>query len=111
MAFSQRMAALAAVVAIPLGIAATSYALTDSPESPKAPPKVELDSGSPSAGPTGPGPTPSDEVVSRPPVSDDRSGDASDDASGGPSGGASDDGADDSADDDDDRGAGDRDDG
>ncbi|MEV0603767.1 small secreted hydrophilic protein [Streptomyces sp. NPDC050315] len=99
MAFSQRMAVLAAVVAIPLGIAATSYVLTDSPETPKAPPKVELDSGSPSAGPTRPGPTPSDEpsdeVVSRPPVSDD----------------ASDDGPGDSSDDDDDRGAGDRDDG
>ncbi|MEU6119859.1 small secreted hydrophilic protein [Streptomyces sp. NPDC047117] len=107
MAFSQRMAALAAVVAIPLGIAATSYALTDSPESPKVPPKVELDSGSPSAGPTRPGPAPSDEVVPRPPVSDDSSGNASD----GPSGDASDDGADDSSDDGDDHGAGDRDDG
>ncbi|WP_151484316.1 small secreted hydrophilic protein [Streptomyces albicerus] len=73
MVFSHRMAALAAVVVIPLGIAATSYALTDSPESPKVPPKVELDSGSPSATPTSPKPTatPSDEVVSRPPVSDD----------------------------------------
>ncbi|GHB43190.1 hypothetical protein GCM10010306_040670 [Streptomyces umbrinus] len=70
------MAALAAVVVIPLGIAATSYALTDSPESPKVPPKVELESGSPSATPTSTAsptatPTPSDEVVSRPPVSDD----------------------------------------
>ncbi|MFI6279175.1 small secreted hydrophilic protein [Streptomyces sp. NPDC050988] len=78
MVFSHRMAALAAVVVIPLGIAATSYALTDSPESPKVPPKVELESGSPSAIPTStasptptPTPTPSDEVVSRPPVSDD----------------------------------------
>jgi len=79
MVFSHRMAALAAVVVIPLGIAATSYALTDSPESPKVPPKVELESGSPSATPTPTGtsstptptPTPSDEVVSRPPVSDD----------------------------------------
>ncbi|WP_332113023.1 small secreted hydrophilic protein [Streptomyces sp. ActVer] len=76
MVFSHRMAALAAVVVIPLGIAATSYALTDSPESPKVPPKVELESGSPSAAPTStasptPTPTPSDEVVSRPPVSDD----------------------------------------
>ncbi len=79
MVFSHRMAALAAVVVIPLGIAATSYALTDSPESPKVPPKVELDSGSPSTTPTStssatpskPTPTPSDEVVSRPPVSDD----------------------------------------
>ncbi|MGP4042653.1 small secreted hydrophilic protein [Streptomyces sp. 2A115] len=87
MAFSHRMAALAAVVAIPLGIAATSYALTDSPESPKVPPKVELDSGSPSATPTTIKPTPSDEVVSRPPVSDD-----DDDDSGGASDGAGDDG-------------------
>ncbi|MGI3231074.1 small secreted hydrophilic protein [Streptomyces sp. GTA36] len=76
MVFSHRMAALAAVVVIPLGIAATSYALTDSPESPKVPPKVELESGSPSATPTSTTsptatPTPSDEVVSRPPVSDD----------------------------------------
>jgi hypothetical protein len=81
MVFSHRMAALAAVVVIPLGIAATSYALTDSPQSPKVPPKVELESGSPSAAPTSAKPTPtptatptttpSDEVVSRPPVSDD----------------------------------------
>ncbi|MEV2233242.1 small hydrophilic protein [Streptomyces phaeochromogenes] len=77
MVFSHRMAALAAVVVIPLGIAATSYALTDSPEAPKVPPKVELESGSPSATPTPTGTsstptsTPSDEVVSRPPVSDD----------------------------------------
>ncbi|MFG2343035.1 small hydrophilic protein [Streptomyces phaeochromogenes] len=79
MVFSHRMAALAAVVVIPLGIAATSYALTDSPEAPKVPPKVELESGSPSAAPTPTGTsstptptsTPSDEVVSRPPVSDD----------------------------------------
>jgi hypothetical protein len=72
MVFSHRMAAPAAVVAIPLGIAATSYALTDNPEAPKVPPKVELDSGAPSATPTNPPPTPapSDEVVSRPPVSD-----------------------------------------
>ncbi|MDI3387177.1 small secreted hydrophilic protein [Streptomyces sp. B-S-A8] len=111
MAFSHRMAALAAVVAIPLGIAATSYALTDSPEPPKAPPKLELESGSPTPSGSGSGspkpeptPTPSDEVVSRPPVSD------------GPTGGDDDgaDGPDESADDTDDRserGAGDRDDG
>lgn len=70
MVFSHRMAALAAVVAIPLGIAATSYALTDSPEPPKAPPKVELESRSPSATPGSPRPTPSDEKVSPPPVSE-----------------------------------------
>ncbi|MER5180902.1 hypothetical protein ABT009_21425 [Streptomyces sp. NPDC002896] len=70
MVFSHHMAALAAVVAIPLGVAATSYALTDSPDAPSVPPMVVLDSGSPSATPTSPEPTPSDEVVSRPPVSD-----------------------------------------
>jgi hypothetical protein len=96
MVFSHRMAALAAVVAIPLGIAATSYALTDSPQSPKVPPKVELDSGSPSAKPrkpaTTPTPTPSDEVVSRPPVSDDPSAPGDDDDNGGAGDGADDDG-------------------
>ncbi|MFJ2770137.1 small secreted hydrophilic protein [Streptomyces sp. NPDC087300] len=79
MVFSHRMAALAAVVAIPLGIAATSYALTDSPQSPKAPPKVELESGSPSSKPTTPRPTPSDEKVTPPPVSENPSGDDNDD--------------------------------
>lgn len=79
MVFSHRMAALAAVVAIPLGIAATSYALTDSPEPPKVPPKVELDSGSPSTKPASPRPTPSDETVSPPPVSENPSGDDNDD--------------------------------
>lgn len=90
MVFSHRVAALAAVVAIPLGIAATSYALTDSPEAPKVPPKVELDSGSPTGSPS-PRSTPSDEVVSRPPVTDTPSPNASDSGD----------------DDDDDRGAGD----
>lgn len=72
MVFSRRMAALSAVVLIPLGIAATSYALADSPASPRVPSqKVELDHGS--ATPTStlrPGrqATPGDEVVSRPPV-------------------------------------------
>ncbi|NGO13285.1 small secreted hydrophilic protein [Streptomyces sp. HC44] len=91
MVFSHRMAALAAVVAIPLGIAATSYALTDSPESPKVPPKVELDSGSPSVTPSKK-PTPSDEVVSRPPVSNDPSAPGDDDDDDGAGGGADDDG-------------------
>ncbi|MET9549393.1 small secreted hydrophilic protein [Streptomyces sp. NPDC006627] len=89
MVFSHRMAALAAVVAIPLGIAATSYALTDSPEPPKAPPKVELESRSPSATPGSPRPTPSDEKVSPPPVSENSTGDDN-----------TDDAADDDADDD-----------
>ncbi|MEW2399169.1 small secreted hydrophilic protein [Streptomyces sp. NPDC046862] len=84
MVFSRRMVALAAVVLIPLGIAATSFALTDSPESPKVPPKVELDSGSPSPAltPSSPSPTPSDEVVSRPPVTDSSSADDDDDDDG-----------------------------
>ncbi|MEV0777100.1 small hydrophilic protein [Streptomyces sp. NPDC050433] len=66
MAFSPRLAALAAVVVIPLGIAATSYAMTDSPEAPKVPPGVQLDntpsdsqSGTPGdRGSTGPGSSP-----------------------------------------------------
>ncbi|MFB6642686.1 small secreted hydrophilic protein [Streptomyces chartreusis] len=80
MAFSHRIAALAAVVAIPLGIAATSFALTDQPKSPEVPPRVELDSGSPTPTPTRPAPTPSDEVVSRPPVTDSPASDDDDDA-------------------------------
>ncbi|MFC7309079.1 small secreted hydrophilic protein [Streptomyces monticola] len=103
MAFSHRMAALAAVVAIPLGIAATSYALTDSPEAPKVPPKVELDSGSPTPSGSGSGsakpePAPSDEVVSRPPVSDDPSDDDDDDDDRGTPGRGAGDGAGDSDD-------------
>ncbi|MFE3069762.1 small hydrophilic protein [Streptomyces sp. NPDC059247] len=54
MPFTQRMAGLAAVVAVPLGIAATSYALTDAPEAPRVPPAVHL-----STTPTPPGPPPS----------------------------------------------------
>ncbi|MER5943489.1 small secreted hydrophilic protein [Streptomyces sp. NPDC001928] len=80
MAFTHRIAALAAVVAIPLGIAATSFALTDQPKSPEVPPRVELDSGSPTPTPTRPAPTPSDEVVSRPPVTDGPASDDDDDA-------------------------------
>lgn len=68
MVFSHRLATLAAVVAIPLGIAVTSYALTDNPDDRKAPPKVELESGSPSAPPPTAPPSPSDETVSPPPV-------------------------------------------
>ncbi|KOG32128.1 hypothetical protein [Streptomyces resistomycificus] len=82
MVFSRRLAALAAVVVIPLGIAATSFALADSPESPKVPAKVELDSGAPTATPTRPGPTPSDEVVNRPEVTDSPAGDDDDDDRG-----------------------------
>ncbi|OWA21005.1 small hydrophilic protein [Streptomyces sp. CS057] len=65
MAFSPRLAALAAVVAVPLGIAATSYAMTDTSEAPKVPPTVQLEEsprGTPSpSGVTSPtdAPTPS----------------------------------------------------
>ncbi|MEU0911714.1 small secreted hydrophilic protein [Streptomyces althioticus] len=84
MAFPRRMAALAAVVLIPLGVAATSFALADSPEPPKVPPRVELDSGSPAPTPSDarPGATPSDEVVSRPPVTDGPTDDDDDDDHG-----------------------------
>ncbi|MFE6284101.1 small secreted hydrophilic protein [Streptomyces sp. NPDC057877] len=81
MVFSRRMAALAAVVLIPLGIAATSFALTDSPDPPKVPPAVELESGSPSPSPSAS--VPDDEVVSRPPVTaDSPTGDDDDDDDG-----------------------------
>ncbi|GAA2263904.1 hypothetical protein GCM10010145_40630 [Streptomyces ruber] len=104
MAFSRRMAALAAVVVIPLGIAATSFALTDSPQSPKIPPQVELESGSPTAThPTGrPTPPPSDEVVSPPAVTDSPATDDDDDDRGqdaGDDGPGDDDGHDDARDD------------
>jgi hypothetical protein len=82
------MAALSAVVLIPLGIAATSYALADSPEAPKVPShQVELDNGSPTptstltppAKSTPPEPTPGDEGVSRPEVTDSSASDDDDD--------------------------------
>ncbi|MFJ7137317.1 small secreted hydrophilic protein [Streptomyces fungicidicus] len=86
MVFTRRMAALAAVVLIPLGVAATSFALADSPAPPKVPPRVELDSGSPTPTSTAPSarpePTPSDEVVSRPPVTDSPAGEDDDDDRG-----------------------------
>ncbi|GAA3498739.1 hypothetical protein GCM10019016_058420 [Streptomyces prasinosporus] len=83
MVLTRRMAALAAVVLIPLGVAATSFALADSPAPPEVPPRVELDGGSSAPTPTAPserpGPTPGDEVVSRPPVTDSPAGDDDDD--------------------------------
>ncbi|CAM5474662.1 small secreted hydrophilic protein [Streptomyces purpurascens] len=91
MVFSRRMAALSAVVLIPLGIAATSYALADSPQSPKVPSQqVELDNRSPTptstltpaSKPTPPAATPGDEVVSRPPVTDSSASDDDDDDRG-----------------------------
>ncbi|MER7053038.1 MULTISPECIES: small secreted hydrophilic protein [unclassified Streptomyces] len=84
MVFSRRMAALAAVVLIPLGIAATSFALTDSPQEPRVPAKVELESGSPTptATSSSPSPTPSDQVVTRPPVTDSPPDDDDDDDRG-----------------------------
>ncbi|MDQ1020208.1 small secreted hydrophilic protein [Streptomyces afghaniensis] len=88
MAFSRRMAALSAVVLIPLGIAATSYSLADSPEAPKVPSqRVELDHSPPTptstltppAKTSPPKSTPGDEVVSRPPVTDSSASDDDDD--------------------------------
>ncbi|TXS50876.1 small hydrophilic protein [Streptomyces sp. t39] len=94
MAFTHRMATLAAVVAIPLGIAATSYALTDAPGAPEVPPAVELDatprpapppsgtpSGTPSTDPSGvpTAPAPSgDAVVPGPAATDDDTNDGND---------------------------------
>ncbi|MEV6960485.1 small secreted hydrophilic protein [Streptomyces sp. NPDC051207] len=87
MVFSHRMAALTAVVAIPLGIAATSFVLTDEPKPPKVPSGVELDRPSPAPKPTRPAPEPSDQVVvSRPPVTDSPASDDDDDDTGGPGG-------------------------
>ncbi|MFB7046810.1 small hydrophilic protein [Streptomyces microflavus] len=59
MAFSPRLAALAAVVAVPLGIAATSYAMTDTPEAPNVPPAVQLDERPGGTPPPGPSASPS----------------------------------------------------
>ncbi|MFI7019471.1 small secreted hydrophilic protein [Streptomyces sp. NPDC050164] len=98
MAFTRRMAALSAVVLIPLGIAATSFALSDRPESPKVPSKVVLDSDSPKPTPTPeptPDPSPDDEVVPRQPVTDSPTMDDDDDDHGQ---GAGDDGPDDGRD-------------
>ncbi|MEU0387668.1 small secreted hydrophilic protein [Streptomyces chartreusis] len=99
MAFTRRMAALSAVVLIPLGIAATSFALSDRPEPPKVPSEVVLDSGSPTPKPTPtpkpeptPDPSPDDEVVPRQPVTDSPTMDDDDDDHGQ---GAGDDGPDD----------------
>lgn len=93
------MAALSAVVLIPLGIAATSFALSDRPEPAKAPSEVVLDSGSPTPKPTPtpkpeptPDPSPDDEVVPRQPVTDSPTMDDDDDDRGR---GAGDDGNDD----------------
>ncbi|MEU9996383.1 small hydrophilic protein [Streptomyces sp. NPDC050848] len=65
MSFTHRMATLAAVVAIPLGIAATSYALTDEPEAPRVPPAVEI-----SSTPSTPTSTATTSGPSTPPLSD-----------------------------------------
>ncbi|MFD7747832.1 small hydrophilic protein [Streptomyces sp. NPDC059698] len=59
MAFSPRLAALAAVVAVPLGIAATSYAMTDTSEAPKVPPAVQLEESPRGTPPASGGPAPS----------------------------------------------------
>jgi hypothetical protein len=57
MSFTHRMATLAAVVAVPLGIAATSYGLTDEPEAPRVPPAVELSSPPVRSSPSGSSPS------------------------------------------------------
>ncbi|MFE6776169.1 small secreted hydrophilic protein [Streptomyces sp. NPDC057702] len=89
MPLTHRLATLTAVVAIPLGIAVTSYLLTDAPDAPRAPAKVELESGSPSPGPTGSPPapppartspaSPGDEAVPPPPATDGMADDTADD--------------------------------
>ncbi|PNG18128.1 small secreted hydrophilic protein [Streptomyces cahuitamycinicus] len=103
MAFTRRMAALSAVVLIPLGIAATSFALSDRPESPKVPSKVVLDSESPKPKPTPtkptPDPSPDDEVVPRQPVTDSPTMDDDDDDGQGAGDDGPDDGGDDGGDD------------
>ncbi|MGK5500210.1 small secreted hydrophilic protein [Streptomyces sp. URMC 125] len=78
MPVKQRALTLTAVVAIPLGIPATSYALTDDPPAQKAPAEVRMDSGTPTADPAS---SPKDEVVSPRPQdgADDASGDRDDD--------------------------------
>ncbi|WP_049569817.1 hypothetical protein [Streptomyces sp. SBT349] len=98
MAFSHRMAALAAVVLIPVGIAGTSYLLSDDPDPPTVPSDVEL--GEPTT-PPAPPPTeePREEVVPRPSATegslddddaydpgldDDGDGDLDDDGDDGP---------------------------
>ncbi|MFI8512375.1 small hydrophilic protein [Streptomyces sp. NPDC085460] len=58
MSFTHRMAGLVAVVAVPLGIAATSYALTDEPEAPRVPPAVHLSTTPTPTAPVPPTPTP-----------------------------------------------------
>ncbi|GGJ90615.1 hypothetical protein GCM10011583_22540 [Streptomyces camponoticapitis] len=106
MAFSLRLAALAAVVVVPLGIAATSYAMTDGPEAPKVPPGVQLDdtpSGTPSGTPSDPGgagpggPSPTGSPTGPPTGSPDDS--PGDDIVPGPSAGDGDDDDDDFGDD------------
>ncbi|MFB7936896.1 small hydrophilic protein [Streptomyces sp. NPDC056049] len=57
MSFTHRMAGLVAVVAVPLGIAATSYALTDEPAAPRVPPAVHLPTTPPPSGSATPPPT------------------------------------------------------
>jgi hypothetical protein len=90
MTFSRRMATLAAVVLIPVGIAGTSYLLTEDPEPPSVPSEVELDETQREGPPDGtrspsPSATPTEEVVPRPSATegsindDDQDGAAEDD--------------------------------
>jgi hypothetical protein len=75
MAFSPRLAALAAVVAVPLGIAATSYAMTDTPEAPKVPPAVQLDERPGGTSTPGPSASPSAPASTSSPSSPSSTGD------------------------------------
>ncbi|MGH3659863.1 MAG: hypothetical protein ACRDUA_24750 [Micromonosporaceae bacterium] len=99
MTFTKRIATLAAVVAIPLGIAATSQILAGGQEKPDVPQRVRLDGGTatpapatPGTGTPSPGATPSpspsktggDEVVPGPSP---RGGGDDDDDRGGDDGG------------------------
>ncbi len=128
MTFSHRMATLAAVVLIPVGIAGTSYLLSDEPETPSVPSEVELEEprdGTPTGGAvestappegdasTGPSSDPSEsnqpdesnqpneEVVPPPSASEESLDDDRDDTDDGNDGGGSDDGNDDDAEGDD----------
>lgn len=87
MAFSHRMATLAAVVLIPVGIAGTSFLLSDDPEPPRVPSDVELRDPAPPAAPPHeeivPGPSPTaGSIDDTDPQDDDGDRDAPDDGLG-----------------------------
>ncbi|MDT0306815.1 small secreted hydrophilic protein [Streptomyces sp. DSM 44917] len=87
MAFSHRMATLAAVVLIPVGIAGTSFLLSDDPEPPRVPADIELRDPAPPAAPPHeeivPGPSPTaGSIDDTDPQDDDGDRDAPDDGLG-----------------------------